>query len=271
LARSHQGTLRQRNEDHYLVVRVGRDQETLATSLSGSDVPPHFEESGYAMLVADGLGEGGAGSVASRVALSTFAHLALHYGKWNVRVDPITAEQIMERAEWYYSQVDAAVHMRGSSNPALKGMTTALTAAYSAGDDLFVAHVGHSRAYLFRDGHLAQLTRDHTIERHLADTNRPASVERRAQDLKHILTDAVGAPGGHPLVEIERFQLMDGDVVLLCTNGLTDMVDDPRIAEVLALRREPGQQCETLIDMANRAGGGDNVTVLIAEYHIPHP
>ena len=91
-ARSHQGALRQRNEDHYLVVRVGRDQETLATSLSGSDVPPQFEEYGYAMLVADGLGEGGAGSVASRVALSTFAHLALHYGKWNVRVDPITAD-----------------------------------------------------------------------------------------------------------------------------------------------------------------------------------
>src|SRR4026209_1882667 len=67
-ARSHQGTLRQRNEDHYLVVRVGREQVTLATSLSGSAVPPHFEESGYAMLVADGLGEGGAGSVASRGA-----------------------------------------------------------------------------------------------------------------------------------------------------------------------------------------------------------
>jgi protein phosphatase len=270
-ARSHQGALRQRNEDHYLVVRVGREQETLATSLSGTDVPPRFVESGYAMLVADGLGEGGAGSVASRVALSTFAHLALHYGKWNVRIDPITAEQIMERAEWYYSQVDAAVHTRAASNPALKGMTTALTAAYSAGDDLFVAHVGHSRAYLFRDGHLAQLTRDHTIERHLADTKRPASVERRAQDLKHILTDAVGAPGAHPLVEIERFQLMNGDVVLLCTNGLTDMIDDARIAEVLALRREPAEQCETLVEMANRAGGGDNVTVLIAEYQIPDP
>jgi PPM family protein phosphatase len=268
-ARSHQGALRQRNEDHYLVVRVGREQETLATSLSGSDVPPHFVESGYAMLVADGLGEGGAGSMASRVALSTFAHLALHYGKWNVRIDPMTAEQIMERAEWFYSQVDAAVHTRAASSPALKGMATALTAAYSAGEDLFIAHVGHSRAYLFRDGHLAQLTRDHTIARHLADTRRPAAVERRAQDLKHILTDAVGAPGGHPLVEIERFQLMNGDCLLLCTNGLTDMIDDARIAEVLALRREPGEQCATLVEMANRAGGGDNVTVIVAEYQIP--
>ena len=74
---------------------------------------------------------------------------------------------------------------------------------------------------------------------------------------------------GMSSVEIERFQLVNGDCVLLCTNGLTDMIDDARIAEVLALRREPGEQCATLVEMANRAGGGDNVTVLIAEYQIP--
>ena len=268
-ARSHQGLVRERNEDHYLVIRIGRHQETLATSLSGSDVPPRYDEAGYAMLVADGLGEGGAGSVASRVALSTIAHLALHYGKWNVRIDPVTAAQIFERAEWFYSQADVAVHTRAASDPVLRGMTTALTAAYSAGDQLFVAHVGHSRAYLFRDGTLTQLTVDHTIARHLADTGRPAAVERRAQDLCHILTDAVGAPGAHPMVEIEQFQLMNGDCVLLSTNGLTDMLNNDRIAEILSLRREPGEQCATLVEQANRAGGADNITVVLAEYHIP--
>ena len=105
------------------MVRLGREQETLATSLSGRDVPAQFEESGYVMLVADGLGEGGAGSVASRVALSTMAHLAVHHGKWNLRVDPVTADQFFERAEWFYSQADAAVHTRASSDPALKGMS----------------------------------------------------------------------------------------------------------------------------------------------------
>jgi protein phosphatase len=223
------------------------------------------------MLVADGLGEGGAGSVASRVALSTIAHMALHHGQWNVRIDTATAEQVMERAEWFYAKADAAVHTHAASNAALKGMTTALTAAYSAGTDLFIAHVGHSRAYLFRDGDLTMLTRDHTIARHLADTHRPAAVERRAQDLSHILTDAVGAAGAHPLVEVERFELVDRDCVLLCTNGLTDMISDDRIAEVLALRRQPGQQCDTLVEMANRAGGGDNITVILAEYQVPAP
>lgn len=268
-ARSHQGSQRERNEDHYLVMQLGRHQHTVATSLSESDLPTDFEESGYAMIVADGLGEGGAGSVASRVALSTMAHLALHHGKWNVRIDPITASQVFERAEWYYSQIDAAVHSRASSNPALKGMTAAMTMAYSAGDDLFVAHVGHSRAYVFRDGRMELLTRDHTIERHMTDSSRPVSVERRAQDLKHILTDAIGAPGAQPLVEVERYQLLDGDTLLLCTNGLTDMLDENRLAEVLALRRDPGDQCDALIELANRAGGGDNVTVVLAEYRIP--
>ena len=268
-ARSDRGRAREHNEDHYLVLRLGRQQETVATSLSASDLPPRFEESGYAMLVADGLGEGGAGSVASRVALSTIAHLSLHYGKWNVRVDAATAADIVERAEWFYLQADTAVHTRAASSQVLKGMTAAMTAAYTAGNDLFVAHVGHSRAYLFRRGVLTLLTRDQTVERHVAETGRPAPVERHAQDLRHILTDAVGASGARPQVEIERFHLLNGDCVMLCTNGLTDMVDEARIADVLALRRDPGEQCRILIEMANRAGGADNITVVIAEYHIP--
>jgi protein phosphatase len=266
-AQSHPGRSRPLNEDHYLVVRLGRHQETLATSLTGTDVPPPFEESGYAVLVADGLGEGGSGSVASRVALSTFAHLALHYGKWNVRIDSATAAEIVERAEWFYSKADAAIRTHARTSAVLKGMTAALTAAYSVGDDLFIAHVGHSRAYLFREGLLTLLTRDHTIERPLAVTG-PASIER-AQDLRHILTEAVGAPGAQPAVDVERFRLRNNDLLLLCTNGLTDMIDDDQIADVLALSRRPSEQCAILADLANGAGGADNITVVIAMYQIP--
>ena len=145
-ARTHQGVVRERNEDHYLVLQLQRSQHTLATSLPGDDAPLPFDESGYCMLVADGLGESGAGSVASRIALSTIAHLAIHFGQWNVRIDPKVASEIFERAEWFYAQADAAIRSQASSNPVLKGMTAALTAVYSAGDDLFVAHVGQSRA-----------------------------------------------------------------------------------------------------------------------------
>ena len=268
-ARSHRGNSCLHNDDHYLVLGTGRHQETLATSLSAAELPSRFEEHGYVMLVADGFGQGGAGSVASRVAVSTIAHLALHYGRWNLRIDPKTAAEIIERAEYFYNRVDAAVFARSRTSPLMTGMTTSLTAACSAGHDLFVAHVGHSRAYLFRQGTLSLLTRDDTIERHLADTNRPASVERRAQDLRHILTDALGASGGQPKVEVGHFRLLNDDCVLLCTNGLTDMVSDQRIAEVLALRRQPGELCDILTDLANQAGGEDNITVVLAQYQIP--
>jgi PPM family protein phosphatase len=268
-ARSHRGTVRPNNEDHYIIVRTGRQQETLETSLPRSDVPERFDESGYTMLVADGLGETGAGAAASRVAISTIAHLAIHFGKWNLRVDARTATEIKERAEWFYRRADDAVIAKSRTHVALTGMATTLTAAYSAGDDLFIAHVGHSRAYLFRDGHLTQLTRDHTMAWHTVGTGRPADVARDTQDLRHILTDTIGGLTEGPLVDVDHVRLLNGDNVLLCTNGLTDMVSDDRIADVLTQRREAGEQCQLLVDLALQAGGEDNVTVMLAQYHIP--
>jgi serine/threonine protein phosphatase PrpC len=268
-SKSDAGRIRQTNEDHYLVLHLARQQETLATSLPQAELPRQFDEHGYVMLVADGLGDSGAGAVASRVALGTLAHLAIHYGRWNVRVDPDTATEIKERAEWFYRQADSAVVTRSHTNPALKGMATTLTAAYSAGDDLFIAHVGHSRAYLFREGSLTQLTRDHTVQSHMSDIGTPTGVARGAQDLRHILTDTIGGDAEGSLVDVQHLRLQNGDCVLLCTNGLTDMVSTDAIAGVLAFRRSSDEQCRLLVDLARRRGGRDNVTVLLAQYQIP--
>ena len=175
----------------------------------------------------------------------------------------------MDRAQQFYSRADAEVFAKSLSGPLLTGIATSLTAAYSAGDSLFVAHVGHSRAYLFRGGELTRLTRDHTIEEHLASSKGLVAVERRAQDLRHILTDAIGAGGGTPLVDVEQFRLANGDLVLMCTNGLTDVVDEARIAEILAHPRQPAEQCAMLIDLAREHHSEDNVTVILAQYQIP--
>jgi serine/threonine protein phosphatase PrpC len=257
------------NTDHYVAVRLSRQQETLTTSLSAADLPARFEEHGYAMLVADGLGERGAGSVASRVALSTIAHLALQYGRWNLRIDPVTAWEIVKRIEWFYTRADAAVSEERRAHEPTAGIATALTAAFSAGDDLFLAHVGHSRAYLFREGALIRLTRDDTIEQQIRDKRHAGTVEGRAHDFGHILTDALGASSGSPLVEVEQFRLRDNDCILLCTNGLTDEVDEDQIADILALRRRPQEQCAILTDLVGDGEGHDNVTVVVAQYRIP--
>ena len=269
-AASHRGAARASNDDHYLVVRLGRSQHTLATSLSAADLPAPFEEQGYAMVVADGLGAGGAGSVASRVALSALAHLALEQGKWNLRVDPTTAAEILERLQMFHARADAEVFAKSRTGPILSEIAASLTSAYSAGDNLFIAHVGHSRAYLFRNGFLTRLTRDHTIEGQVANANGPVAVERHAQDLRHILTDAIGAGGSAPPVDVEQFRLVDGDSVMLCTNGLTDVVHEEQIAEVLARPRRLQEQCDLLAELARQRPAEDNLTVVLARYRVPN-
>ena len=266
--RSHQGAVRSSNEDHYLVMRLSRHQDAIMTSLPRGDLPPPFEEYGYTMLVADGLGDTGAGAVASRVALSTLAHLAIHFGKWDLRVDPIVAAEIKARAEWFYARAEEAVIARSRAHDDLSGMATTLTAAYTAGDHLFIAHVGHSRAYLYRDGTLTQLTRDHTLAWRMQHAGGgPAAVDRGTQDRRHILTEMIGGAERSP-VDVDHLRLLDGDGVLLCTNGLTDVLTDERIAEVLTFRRTSSEQSRLLVDLALRAGVEDNLTVLLAQYQI---
>jgi len=269
--RTHRGKVRPINTDHYLVIRLGRHQETVLSSLAQADLPQEFHEQGYVMLVADGLGEAGSGAVASRLALSTFAHMAVHFGHWNVRVDARTAADIIDQYEAAYGRLNEAVMQRARATPELANMATTLTAAYSAGDELFLIHVGNSRAYLFRDGHLTQMSSDQTLAQRLSENAGPAPVERATEDLRHILTETIGGRAGGPRIQVEHFRLWDGDRVLICTDGLTDQVDDERIAEILTPYRSLEEQCEALVDLSLESGGHDNVTAVMAQYSIPKP
>jgi protein phosphatase len=138
---------------------------------------------------------------------------------------------------------------------------------------MFFAHVGHSRAYLLREGELLRLTRDHTLQQ-LVGRAVPgvplAASDVFPRDLQHILTNTLGMRGLiGPTIDIERFKLLDGDVVLLCTNGLTDVVDDAAIADLLASAHAPSEQAGALARLAIAQGGEDDVTALVAHYHVP--
>lgn len=268
---SQAGAGRQNNEDHFLILSFGRHQEVIASTLSAADLPPRFNEYGYAMVVGDGVGKQGSGGVASRIAVSTLAHLLIHYGNWNLRVDARTAESVIQRAEWFYQRTAQEVNRHSSSDAVLSGMRTTLTAAFSAGNDLFYAHVGHSRAYLFRDGELTQMTRDHTVEQRLTHAPGPVPLPAGANDLGQILTDAIGAGSGPPAVDIERIALCDGDIILLCTDGLTSAVDDEEIADILTHPRTLNDTCRRLVDVAVANGSLDDITALLARYKVPPP
>jgi serine/threonine protein phosphatase PrpC len=267
-ARSACGSARTHNTDHYLAVRFSRSQETIATSLTAADLPPRFEEHAYAMVVADGLGEPGAGTRASRVALSALAHLAVRYGRWNVRIHPDTPADIAEQGDFLYREVNDAVIRASRADPQFANMATSLTAVYLAEDYLFFAHIGHSKAFLFRDGVLTQLTTDHTLQQQRRESLRPLAVDHIRQDQGHSVTEVIGGRTAGDDVEIEHVRLLSADRLLLCTNGLTDVVREDQIADTLALQRRPHEDCERLIELTRAAGIPDDVTVVVADYRI---
>ena len=271
---THTGRVRPNNEDAYLVFRTGRYWEKLAASLPAGDLPGRHEENGYVMAVADGMGGAAGGEMASSLALRAAVNLVLTSVKWSLKLDePSTREaeitEAIRRAEDYFRRIDRTLSDAARSDPALSGMGTTLTASYSFGSDLFILHVGDSRAYLLRDSLLVQLTRDQTLAQRLADSGRIRPEEVKGHRLGHVLTQAVGTKGGNIRTETQRLDLLDDDTLLLCTDGLTDLMQETEIAGRLTAAASAQEACCSLVDLALEKGGRDNVTALVARYTIP--
>jgi protein phosphatase len=232
-------------------------------------VPREFEETVYGMIVADGLGGKAAGEVASQLALTLFVDHVLNTPDWIFSLDEPRVVDVLDRAAGRFRTVNAALLERARLDPALMGMGTTMTLAMSLGPVLTVIHVGDSRAYLLRRGVLQRLTRDHTVAQDLADLGSLPADEIARHGLRHVLTDALGAreTGGEP--EFRRLPLADGDRLLLCTDGLTEMADDATIAAELGRDQSAAEVCQALLDLALARGGVDNVTIVVAGYRIP--
>jgi protein phosphatase len=268
-ALSHPGHVRKNNEDHYLVGRFGRWLDALLTNLPAGAVPAWSEEVGYGLLVADGIGGAAGGEVASRMAISTLIGLALHTPDWIMSTEAEETEQRMRRMAERYRRVHAALKEQGRSDPALSGMGTTLTAASSFGARLVIGHIGDSRAYLFRGGALHQLTRDHTFVQALVDMGQLTAEQAARHPFRHVLTRSLGGRQAGLDGDFQQAWLADGDQLLLCTDGLTDMVDSAAIASVLGGAASATAACQALVEAALEKGGKDNVTVALARYRFP--
>jgi len=268
-ALSHRGYHRDHNEDHYLVSRLGRTLQTIDTSLHAGDVPEQAEEVNYVMIVADGIGGHAAGEIASRMAISALISLALELPDWILRVDEGHAGEIERRSRTLVQEVGAMLVARAEREPALAGMGTTLTAVRSLGRDLMITHVGDSRAYLFRAGGLHRLTRDHTYAQLLVDVGHLAPGDVASSPHRHLLTNALGGSITEVQVDTDRLRLEDGDRVLLCSDGLTDLVDDATITSILKETIRSNEACQRLVQQALDNGGRDNVTVIVAGYRLP--
>jgi PPM family protein phosphatase len=273
-AASNPGKQRDRNEDAYIITRTGRYWERVQTSIKPDELPELIEEIGYAMAVADGIGGSAAGDVASSFALRCLTNLVLQSARWGKKLDnPATRdfeiEEAIKRVERYFRKTDEALIQYAEVFPKLKGMGTTVTGAYIFGTDLFTLHVGDSRAYLYRGNQLYQLTKDQTFAQFLADVGDVSQEEVANHNLRHNLTSCLGGQGGQVNLEITHYKLSDGDKLLFCTDGLTEMINETEIASAFKNTTTPQGLCDKLIELALNAGGLDNVTVLTAFYSLP--
>lgn len=224
-ASSDVGLVRERNEDGYLV------QDPL-------------------FVVADGMGGHRGGEVASKVALD-----ALAKSKPGANGDAL--------ADGVHA-ANRAVHERAESDPKLAGMGTTLTAIVTGTGVVHLAHVGDSRAYLLHDGSLLQVSEDHTVVQQLIEEGRLTAEEAEVHPHRSILTRALGV---EPDVEVatKTLRVKAGDRLLLCSDGLTSMVPQEAITEILTKHKEPQKAADSLVTAANEAGGVDNTTAIVID------
>ena len=263
---SDAGKVRSRNEDHFIVTRIGRYLETVLTTLPAGEVPERAEEAGYAMIVADGMGGHAGGEVASRMAISGLVKLALAMPDWIFRLDDSVASDASQRSKRRVRDLNTLLIEHSKQHQDLCGMGTTLTAARTIGRDLQIVHVGDSRAYLLRDAHLLRLTRDHTYVQMLIDRGLLSKEEAADFGARHVLVNALGGVSEDVEVDVSQLKLMNGDRVMLCSDGLTDLVDDESIRRVLIDCHESAEACRRLVDLALAGGGKDNVTVVVATF-----
>ncbi|MFQ3651089.1 MAG: protein phosphatase 2C domain-containing protein [Gemmataceae bacterium] len=272
---THAGKIRKSNEDSYLVFRVSRRFERLECSLPGDQIPPLAEEVGFVMAVADGMGGTQGGEVASALALRAAVAAILEAPNWILKLDPATGrenliEHLLKRGVSYFKAAhDAILRLAEAGAPNVNRMGTTLTATYSNGHDLFIMHVGDSRAYLYRRGELRLLTRDHTLVQELLESGKITPEQATHHRLSHVLTRAISAQTSEIKIEIDTLRLEDGDQILLCTDGLSSMIEASTIAAILARQLTPPETCQELLESALQAGGRDNITVVIGRYHLP--
>src|SRR5438128_1573875 len=222
---SDTGKKRRRNEDSYVVA------------------PPLFG-------VADGMGGAQAGEVASKLAAAALEE-----------TDP-GASSGPERVTSLIQEANRRVYERAASDPTTSGMGTTMTVAIVEDGGVTIGHVGDSRAYLVRDGVIEQLTEDHSLVNELLKSGRLSPAEADTHPQRSVITRAVGTD---PEVDVDAFTVdaRGGDVFLLCSDGLTDMVDDAAILDAVEQHEgDPDRLTKTLVAAANRGGGEDNITVV---------
>ncbi|MBK6916836.1 MAG: serine/threonine-protein phosphatase [Deltaproteobacteria bacterium] len=255
-ARTEVGCARERNEDSFLVLNLATGDTGLLPDVRTRDLLPP----GTLVAVCDGMGGAAAGDLASKLALGALEQVVRAQGPiGSVDVAEATLLQAVTTAN--RTILDFA-----KAHPDKRGMGTTMTAALLFGDEIVIVQVGDSRAYLKRGHTLQQLTMDQNVVGQMIATGRISPDQARNVKQRNMLLEAIGVQEkvGPDLV---RVRVQPGDIMLLCSDGLTGPLDDPRVLEILLRHEDPVPSSRALTEAACAAGGPDNVTVALVRFH----
>lgn len=235
------GLVRKNNQDSY-AIRVLSDDLALA-------------------VVCDGMGGARAGNVASAVAVETFAEALEEACKHGIPAETEERQVLLSNA---CQSANSHVFQLSVSNPEYQGMGTTLVAALILPDEVYVANIGDSRCYIWSDGTLKQITSDHSLVQALVDCGDITPEEARTHPKKNLITRALGIDE-ETRCDVFSVERHDGDRLLLCSDGLTNMVSDEKIADEISLCVSPEETAKSLLLHAVEEGAPDNITVILAQ------
>ncbi len=264
------GKARRSNQDHYLIAdlrRLLKVCDSSVTSLTHQSIVSRHP--GELLMIADGMGGHLHGEYASQAAISFMAGYVANLMPRFLHINPNDDGDFCAALKEGPVLVHRLFQKEGENDPTKAEMGTTLTTAYIVWPYLYIVHVGDTRCYLFRDGKLRQLTKDHTVAQYLADASEKPNVPSQSASLQNMLWNSVTAAKTPPEPQICREKLLPGDSVLLCSDGLTKHISTAEIITVLESSASVESKTKQLVDEANRRGGRDNISVVIGTFDGP--
>jgi serine/threonine protein phosphatase PrpC len=252
------GRVREHNEDNFLVANLAGDKR----GTSGEVLEGPVQQRGLALVVADGMGGAAAGEVASQMAVDM---LHGEFKDADLGGTVRSEQNVIALLEGAINKANESIFKKGQESKEHQGMGTTLTAAVVLGDSLYLSQVGDSRGYVLRKGKLVQMTRDQSLIGQLIEEG--TLTEEQAEKLggKNIILQALGVEESLK-VDSKRYDILRGDILLLNSDGLSGMVPDAKMEEILAAEPDMSKAAKKLIEAANAGGGKDNITCILARF-----
>ena len=264
------GRKRPTNQDHFLIADLNKSMRVHDTSLAlDGETRIYGGSQGKLLLVADGMGGHAEGERACTIAVDQLTTYVLNSLGWCFRLEENSERDFEEDLKHALETCQKSIEAVAQNNPEMQSMGTTMTMVYIVWPRAFVVHVGDSRCYLLRRGQLDQITVDHTMSEVMSKAGQMSRDDARHSPMGHVLINVLGGRSHDLFVDVNKVSLERDDILLLCTDGLYDMIPDEQINELLGSKQSAEGICRNLVEQANGNGGKDNITAIVSRFLSP--